>query len=368
MTSDPHEPTFGALPVGSRLSLAESLETQRLGCELAGSPLYAEVLDAVAADVEAGGVASELLGPYAHAPFGDAVPLRLLAGVHEVVLAGGAPELAAHYPSAGGRPGRGVAGAFVAALATHRTTVAHALTRGVQTNEPGRSASLLPGLVELARGGLPLRLLEVGASAGLNLWFDRYRYEAEASAFGPAGSPLRFERPFLGAQPALEPVPVASRRGCDRAPIDPTTAAGRLRLRSFVWADQPERRARLDAALEAVAGEPPVVDEADAVPWLQGRLAAASPGQVTVVVHTIVLQYLPTDDRRRFVALVEAAGERATPDAPLAWLRMEPGGDQAEIRLTTWPGGTGHLVARSSYHGPPVVLAEGSVPARGGAA
>jgi hypothetical protein len=366
VTTDPHEPTFGALPVGSRLSLAEALETQRHGCKLAGSPLYAEVLDAVAADVDAGGVAAELLGPYAQAPFGDAVPLRLLGGVHELVLGGAAPELAAHYPSAGGSPGRGLAAAFLGALAEHRSTVAGALTRGVQTNEPGRSASLLPALVEVARAGLPLRLLEVGASAGLNLWFDRYRYEAEGGAFGPADSPLRFDRPFVGDQPVLGPVPVAGRHGCDRAPIDPTTAAGRLRLRSFVWPDQPERRARLDAALEAVAGERPVVDEADAVPWLDARLADAVPGQVTVVVHTIVLQYLPTADRRRFVALVEAAGDRASAEAPVAWLRMEPGGDQAEIRLTTWPGGTSHLVARSSYHGPPVVLAEGSVPVRDG--
>jgi hypothetical protein len=352
----------GALPTATG-SLLDTIELQRAGCELAGSPLYAEVLDAVAADVRAGGPSAAMLLPLADAPFGDAVLLRLLAAVHRAVLRGDAPDLAAHYPSAGGRPGRGLGGAFLAAAEAHAHEVRASLGRGVQTNEPGRSVALLGGYLELARLGLPLRLLEVGASAGLNLRFDRYRYESGADAFGPAGSPVRFVAPWAGRPPELGlGVEVASREGCDVDPVDPTTDEGRLWLRGFLWPDQPERRARLDGALAVAAEVPVTVERSGAVPWLRDRLAEPVPGVVTVVAHSIVFQYLAAEDRRAFLDVLDRAGRRATPDAPLAWLRMEPGGDRAETRVTTWPGGATHLLSTSAFHGPPVAwLPEGPV-------
>ena len=344
-------------------ALLETIENQRLGCELAGSPLYADLLDAVAADVVAGGVCASLLTPLAGAPYGDAVILRFLAAVHRLVLEGSAPPLAAHYPSAGGTPGPDAGACFVAAVARHRERVAAELGLGVQTNEVGRSVPLLTGYLALAAAGLPLRILEVGASAGLNLRFDHYRYEAGGVAFGPVDSPLRFVAPWAGAAPDLDrPVVVASREGSDLDPIDPTTEAGRLRLRSYLWPDQPQRRARLDAALAVAARVPVAVERADAVSWLRRRLAEPAPGCLTVVAHSIVFQYLSADDRAALLGLLDDAGSRATPDAPLAWLRMEPGGDQAETRLTRWPGGVTELVARSAYHGPPVALAGGPAP------
>jgi hypothetical protein len=74
----------------------------------------------------------------------------------------------------------------------------------------------------------------------------------------------------------------------------------------------------------------------------------------TVVVHSIVLQYLPPERRRRFRAALDAAGRTATPDAPLAWLRMEPAGERAELRLTSWPAGEEALLASAGYHGQPI--------------
>jgi hypothetical protein len=180
----------------------------------------------------------------------------------------------------------------------------------------------------------------MGASAGLNLRWDQYAYD---------------DSMWEGAPPALpDSFDVAERRGCDPSPIDPTTEEGRLRLRCFVWPDQVERRARLDAALEVAARVPAVVEQADGPDWVEARLAEPSDGVATVVYHSIVLQYLPRERRQVLRERLVAAGARATDAAPVHWLRMEPGRDEAELRLTSWPGGREELLATSGFHGPPV--------------
>ena len=346
-----------------RAGLLETIATQRAGCEAAGSPLCAAILDVVADDVRADGHLASLLAPVADAPFGDAVLLRLLAGLHRLVLDGSAPDLAAWYPSVVGeraRPlGRRSSSAMrsdvLGAVDAHRERLAVDRDANVQTNEVGRSAALVGGYLESGRTGLPLRVLEVGASAGLNLRFDRYRYHDGPRALGPADSPLRFANPWIGAAPDLDlPLEVVERSGCDVAPIDPSTPEGALRLRSFVWGDQLDRLARLDAALEVAAEVDAPVARAGAADWADEVLAEPVVGVTTVVAHSIVLQYLGPEERRRLVDRIEAAGEAATPGAPVAWLRLEPGGDRADLRLTRWPGGDTRLLATSAYHGPPV--------------
>ncbi|MDQ2650578.1 MAG: DUF2332 family protein, partial [Actinomycetota bacterium] len=113
---------------------------------------------------------------------------------------------------------------------------------------------------------------------------------------------------------------------------------------------------RLDGALAVAAKVPVEVDRADAVEWVTEQLAEPRPGAATVVTHSIVLQYLDPPARQRFVTAVEEAGGRATLGAPLAWLRMEPGGDLASLRCTVWPTGEDRLLARSGYHGAPVTV------------
>jgi len=201
-----------------------------------------------------------------------------------------------------------------------------------------------------------LRLLEVGASAGLNLRWDRYRYEADGFEWGDPGSPVRVEFELSGTPPAPRPVEVVERRGCDPDPVDPVGDEGRLTLRSFVWPDQDARVRRLEAAL-AVAQETSVeVETAPAAAWTAERPAESDEGVATVVFHSIVMQYLPEDERREFERAVGEAGRAATPASPVAWLRMEPGGEMAEVRLTLWPGGEERLLARVGYHGDPVRL------------
>jgi hypothetical protein len=228
----------------------------------------------------------------------------------------------------------------------------------VQTNEVGRCSALLFGFLAVsAETRLPLRLLEVGASAGLNLRWDRYAYEAKQFSWGPDKSPLRLQFELEGQPPELpRNIEIASRRGCDAAPIDPTTPEGCLSLLTFIWPDQSERITRMRAALEIAATEDVAIDREPAAPWARRVLAEPVPNTATVIYHSIVSQYLSDGERDALFGGIAEAGARATADAPLAWLRMEPADDRANLDLTVWPGGEARHLARVGYHGTPVEL------------
>jgi hypothetical protein len=233
----------------------------------------------------------------------------------------------------------------------------------VQTNEVGRCAALLGGFVEVARRtGLPLRLLEVGAAAGLILRWDHYLYEVGHKRWGDPDSPVRVPNVFGDVYPRLDvPTRIEERRGCDASPIDPGTDEGALTLQSYVWPDQVERFRRLTAAIDVARRVPAPVDHANAADWIEVALACTVSGAATVVYHSIVWQYLSSSDRARFKRVMNAAGRAATPHRPLAWLRFEPARNIAEVRLQLWPGGKERLLARSGFHGKPVYwLAPGS--------
>jgi hypothetical protein len=281
-----------------------------------------------------------------------------MGAVHRLVLRGDAPGLAAHYPSAGGRA-REPWPAFRAVLGRHAPELRALVDNPVQTNEPARCVALIGGFLEIGhRTGLPLRLLEVGASAGLNLRFDRYRYELGESRWGPVDSPVRLDARVSGPRPSGRLPAIVAREGCDVRPLDPGAEEDRLTLASYVWADQPQRLARLRAACELAAATPARVQPAGAADWIEERLLERSPGAATVVFHSIVLQYLSDPERERFEAALLDAGERAGAAAPLAWLQMEPAGELTDVHLTLWPGGERRLVARAGYHGDPVEWTE----------
>jgi len=282
-----------------------------------------------------------------------------MRAVHRIVLEGRAPELTAFYPSAGGSETRDPWPAFRETVAGHAAELVE-LTRPIcQTNEVGRACAILPGFLLLARSGMPLRLLECGASAGLILWWDRFRYEGSDGAWGDPGSPVRFTGVYEGPQPPLEgEVVVASRRGCDPNPLDPHDPEQRMQLVSSVWADQTERFRALESAIEIERSEPRLVDRAGANEWLPDRLRERADGVLTVVYHTVMLPWMTHDDRKRLPELLAEAGEGATEDAPLAWLRMEPYAWPEpvphQVWLQRWPGGEDRMLARSGAHGRPV--------------
>jgi hypothetical protein len=342
--------------------IARDFRWQAEWCGRLGSPLYRMLLEHAAGEIERGGPAAMVLDDPAtgtterDGALPGARALRLMGAVHRLVLEGGAPELARFYPSAGGTVGEGVREAFSDVLARRREEIAREMRRPVQTNEPGRSAGLLGGFLQLAdETGLPLRLLEVGASAGLNLRWDRYRYTAPNGAWGDPGSPLRFDPAFTAGNPPLHVRPeIAERRGCDPGPLDPRAREDRLTLQSYVWPDQSERFAQLRGALDVAAQVPATVDRAGAAEWLEGVLAEPRPGVASVVFHSVVLPYLGEAGVIALARAIEGAGARATPAAPLAWLSLEAGAEQADVRLTTWPGGESRVLAHATFHGPPV--------------
>jgi hypothetical protein len=334
-------------------TVPEHLRWQAEACARLGSPLYASLLARAAEDVEAGGVVARVLGDRP-ATNSSVLALRLMGSVHRLVLDGEAPGLAATYPSAGGHADPDAAwAAFTALIADQFDAVNAGIDRPVQTNEVGRAGALVGGFLEVARAtGLPLRVFEIGSSAGLNLRWDRFLYEARGATWGWPESPVR-----LCSYNSDRPLPfdvearVVERAGCDAAPIDPTTEDGRLTLLSYVWPDQAHRIRLLRAALTVAAGTPATVEQAEAIAWTAERWRP-HPGTATVVFHSIVMQYLPDDRRAAFKQLVRSRGaEAATAEAPLAWLRFEPVGEEAAVRLTIWPGGTDHTVGWSGFHG-----------------
>lgn len=202
-----------------------------------------------------------------------------------------------------------------------------ALTHSTQTNEAKRCAVLLPFL-SLLPG--PLALVEVGASAGLCLYPDRYAYRY--SLDDGTTHDLRPEPDAPTTPPILDcdlrdgiPTPrslpeVVHRGGVDLSPIDPADPDSRAWLRSLIWpGQQDERVPRLDAALDIAAADPPQLIAGDLVEQVEAALAACPSGSTPVVFHTAVLGYLEPPGRAEFVRRVTDLCR----DAGAVWISVE---------------------------------------------
>jgi hypothetical protein len=338
---------------------AQLLRLQSAACREIGSPLYGDLLALAADDLLVGGPVAKVLAGHLETRPAGVLALRMLGGAHALALSGRAPELAAWYPSAGGtidsEPGSPNAwAALKKTLAERRDEIRPWLDSPPQTNEVGRAAALIGGLLYLtAQASLPVRLVEVGASAGLNLRADQFCVPGDTGSYGDPGSPVVLRHGWQGAAPPDSHVEVIERTGGDLAPLDPTTAHGQLTLTAYVWPDQAERLARLRGAL-AVAGRVPAELRTESATQTVNGIGL-TPGTWTVLWHSIFRQYLDEAQRDELADGVAALGAAATPKAKFAYLYLEQsrsGG--CPVVLTTWPGGHRQVLGTASPHGIPV--------------
>lgn len=283
----------------------------------------------------------------------DGLPLRLCGGLHALVRQGVAPGLAGCYPP-NPLPSEELLWQTVSkALHEHGPALLPWLDHPPQTNEVGRAAALMSGLLAAsAEYRLPIHLYELGASAGLNLILDRYGYELGGVRAGDATSPLQLMPEWPGPPPPTAEVRVAHRRGVDLRPLD--LAADGERLLAFVWPDQQQRLAQLETALEIARKEPPAIDTADAADWLEAKLSLdPEVGAARIVLHSVAYQYFPASSQSRIAEHIAAAGAGASADAPLHWLRFEKEAEDREtsLRLASYPSGEDRLLAYCHPHG-----------------
>lgn len=335
------------------MTIAAAFHDQAGHCEALGSPFMGRLMRligdnwpldrALAGRVEA--------WPGDIGPKGASIPLRLAGGLYALVLKGADPALVAAYPPSQ-VPDAQLLAAVQGALLTHAEFMDQWMDSAPQTNELRRSAGLIAAAHWLtARHKLPLHLSELGASAGLNLNFDRYALDIGGDTFGPGNPALTLTPDWQGPRPPVADVRVSARRGVDLNPLDPADETDALRLIAYLWADQPDRLSRTRAAL---ACPPAPVDTGDAIDWLQTRLAQPWDGQLHMIFHTIAWQYFPAEAQERGKAMIEAAGAQATDAAPLAWVGMEADGTDAPgaaLHLRLWPGDLHVDLGRICFHG-----------------
>jgi hypothetical protein len=285
----------------------------------------------------------------------DAMPLRIAGALHWLVLSGRDRRLQPVYT--GQLTDQAAIDALIADIAVeHDALLMDWLDGPPQTNEAGRSASIMAGLLWLSqRLGPKFELNEFGASAGINTMMGRYFYDLGGVTAGPAHSPMRIAPEWRGSPPPRGEVEIMSVRGCDVVPVDLTDRVQALRLRAYVWPDAAPRMARLDTAIAMAGHMPPELEKKDAAEFVRERLAAPQGEGVTrVLFHSIVWQYLPAATQEAITAMMEAAGRQATPRNPLAWIALETNRETFKHELTVryWPGGAAPVrLAEAHPHG-----------------
>ena len=340
--------------------LLHTLRSQGRFCGGSGSLMYEELFELVAKDVEAKGVFATILSGHEDDPSRDAIPLRLLAGLHRLVLDSQAPALRRWYPSTGGTWDAGAAWPEIVLAATrHTDSLRAALGQPPQTNEVGRSAALIGGLLRINRRfGLPVRLFEIGPSGGLNLRADHYHYRYAGGQWGNEDSPVRIDDAWQGALPPPGTLQIVERHGYDIAPIDVTSTGGEMTALSYLRPDQSARLDRLRGAI-AVARKVPAQLHRQRAGDAVGRLTLAD-GTLTVLWHSIMWQYLPDGEQAVIRDGIDALGAQASVGSPFAHLTLEPAREEPGtalkflVQARVWPGGSPEVLAECHAHGAPV--------------
>lgn len=324
-------------------------------CEAAGAPVTARVCAGIATVLasDASGALLERVRGWQGAALADALPLRVAGGLHALHLSGAAAELAPIYA---GEPADDAA-VIAGVIARHEAALLPWLDGPPQTNEAGRSANFIAAMLWLAERGLPavFECLEIGSSAGINLMLGRYAYDLGGVRVGPEDAVMHFAPEWRGAPPPAREIAILSTKGCDVAPVDLTDPAQALRLKAYIWPEHTVRFERMDAAIRAASERKPDIVRMTAADFVEAELAKPQQaGTTRMLMHSIVWQYVPADQQARVTAAMEAAGAKATPERPLAWVQVEADRTVHRHKLTVryWPGGGEEVqLAWSHPHG-----------------
>ncbi|MEO9490305.1 MAG: DUF2332 domain-containing protein [Marinomonas sp.] len=339
-------------------NIAEAFAWQASHAEQNGAPCTARVVRALGRLADGSTQTGQRIANWQGLKLKDALPLRLAGGMHHLVLTGTDDRLAQVY--SGALTDQTAIDALVAELAeTYDAQILPWLDGPPQTNEAGRSASLMAGLLWLSgKLGSRFDLFELGASAGVNTMMERYFYNLGGTQVGAAGSPMQIEPEWRGEAPPHNPVTIESICGCDQQVIDLSDPAAALKLKSYVWPDATQRMARIDAAIALVAENAPDLTEQDAEDFVAAQLACPQTDGVTrAMVHSIMWQYMPADKQDAITAAMDRAGAQATAERPLAWVALEtdPATFRHELRVRYWDGTSdgksSKLLAYAHAHG-----------------
>lgn len=324
-------------------AVARAFENQVAYCRDNNAPITALVCQALLdlLDSSRGGVVMERVRRWAGAPLADALPLRLAGGLHTLHLSGEATALAPIYA---GQRVSNATDIIADVLETYEAVLLPWLDGPPQTNEAGRSCNFIAAMLWLAKQGLPPRfaLFEIGSSAGINLMLDRYHYNLGGVMVGPKNARMQFAPEWRGPPPPAGAVEIVSASGCDVAPVDLTDPVQAVRLKGYIWPEMSARFARMDAAIAAAHDKPPVIAKLDAEAFVNRILSLPTESGITrVIMHSVVWQYVPENQRKAVAEAIKQAGEESTADTPLAWVSVEANRDthRHELRVRYWPDG-----------------------------
>ncbi len=333
------------------------------------APLYAMLSTRLADE-------PERLRPLMVAVAEQRTPVLFFAAIHLSLLNQPDHPLATHYATLGGRSPRDQVESdvawvdFVDLVRRRRVDIESTIRdRRIQTNEIGRCALFRPAIATLP-SQQPIRLIELGAAAGLNLALDQYRIRYSSGGEQGPTSDVVLECELRGEQPLFEPIAAITERiGFDDAPLDLESAHDRMWLRACIWSDEPERLERLNRAIEITSAQSVTLHRRDLRidPLAILREAVpASEGTTPVIITSWTLAYLDDDAQRGVIAAIDQVGRE---HHDLIWVSFEhlqavpalgemspevPADERAStLQLSHWESGerTTHQLARCHPHG-----------------
>ena len=338
------------------VSVPQAIEWQAVHAEKNGAPGTAMVVRGLLALEDSPAATARRIFAWQGLSLRDAMPLRIAGGIHNLLLTGDEPRLEDVY--AGRVASQTEVDDLIRELVErYDARLMPWLDGPPQTNEAGRSASIMAGLLWLADGRTTsqFELLEIGASAGINTMMGRYRYNLGGVTTGPSASRMKIEPEWRGSPPPATAISFTDARGSDIAPVDLTDEAQALRLKCYVWPEASGRMDRIDAAIALANQLPPNIERMDAADWVERELARPQESGVTrVLAHSIMWQYLPDVAQQRIEQALSDAGARADADHPLAHIALETNRQTFahELRIRYWPGGeVGAHLANAHPHG-----------------